>query len=112
MYTHLGVSVCVCAMRCVCVCVQRKAAVKEGGGVEGDAKTAEEKLKRLRKRNAELVALARQLDDKMKSLKMENDQLVNHTYTHTYTHTHIHTQKPHSTYFRNPNTHNQSMNTD
>ena len=49
--------------------------MKEGGG-EGEAKGAEEKLKRLRKRNAELVALARQLDDKMKSLKAENEQLV------------------------------------
>ena len=50
--------------------------MKEGGGSEGDAKSAEEKLKRLRKRNAELVALARQLDDKTKTLKMENEQLV------------------------------------
>ena len=55
------------------VYVQRKTAVKEG---EGDAKAAEEKLKRLRKRNAELVALARQLDDKNKSLKLEIEQLV------------------------------------
>lgn len=54
---------------------QRKAAVKEGG--EGDGKGAEEKLKRLRKRNAELVALTRQLDDRTKTLKMENEQLVN-----------------------------------
>ena len=59
---------------CVCCDLQRKAAVKEGG--EGDGKGAEEKLKRLRKRNAELVALARQLDDKTKSLKLENEQLV------------------------------------
>ena len=50
--------------------------MKEGGGGEGDVKAAEEKLKRLRKRNAELVALARMLDDKIKSLKVENEQLV------------------------------------
>ena len=49
--------------------------MKEGG--EGDGKAAEEKLKRLRKRNAELVAQTRQLDDKTKSLKLENEQLVN-----------------------------------
>ena len=65
-----------------------------GGGGEGDAKAAEEKLKRLRKRNAELVALARQLDDKIKTLKLENEQLVGYNSTQ-YTHTHtlsIHTQ--------------------
>lgn len=63
-----------CDNLCVCGDLQRKTAVKEGG--EGDGKGAEEKLKRLRKRNAELVALARQLDDKTKSLKAENEQLV------------------------------------
>ena len=47
--------------------------MKEG---DGEGKGAEEKLKRLRKRNAELVALARQLDEKTKSLKAENEQLV------------------------------------
>ena len=71
-----------CVMMCMhyCMClytlyIQRKTAVKEGG--EGDGKAAEEKLKRLRKRNAELVAQTRQLDDKTKSLKLENEQLVN-----------------------------------
>ena len=50
--------------------------MKEGGGGEGDGKGAEEKLKRLRKRNAELAALAGQLNEKIRSLKMENEQLV------------------------------------
>ena len=48
----------------------------EGDG-EGKAnKQTEEKLKKLRKRNAELVALAKQLDEKNKSLKTESEQLV------------------------------------
>ena len=36
----------------------------------------EDKLKMLRKKNSELAALTKQLDDKYKALKVEHDQLV------------------------------------
>ena len=56
--------------------VQRKKVGHEGDGEGKVNKQTEEKLKKLRKRNAELVALAKQLDEKNKSLKNENEQLV------------------------------------
>ena len=56
--------------------VQRKKVAHEGDGEGKVNKQTEEKLKKLRKRNAELVALAKQLDEKNKSLKNENEQLV------------------------------------
>jgi len=39
-------------------------------------KEVDEKMKKLRKRNTELVSLAKQLDERCKALKMENEQLV------------------------------------
>ena len=42
----------------------------------------DEKLKKLRKRNADLVALAKQLDERCKSLKQENEQLVRMSESH------------------------------
>ena len=48
----------------------------EGDGEGKVNKQTEEKLKKLRKRNAELVALAKQLDEKNKSLKSESEHLV------------------------------------
>lgn len=40
------------------------------------SKASEEKVKTLRKKNAELMALTKELDDKLKALKADNDQLV------------------------------------
>ena len=48
----------------------------EGDGEGKVNKQTEEKLKKLRKRNAELVALAKQLDEKNKSLKSESEHFV------------------------------------
>ena len=48
-------------------------------GGDPDAKSrkeAEDKMKRLRKRNADLVALAKTLDERCKSLKLDNEKLV------------------------------------
>ena len=50
-----------------------------GGGGEGDSrsvKEAEEKMKRLRKRNADLVGLVKTVEERCKSLKLDNDKLV------------------------------------
>ena len=63
-------------MCCLLVVCQRKRLVhddddKKGGGA---GKSAEVKV--LRKKNTELTALAKQLDDKYRALKLEHDQLV------------------------------------
>ena len=52
----------------VCVCVQRKKLQFQ----------EEDKIKALRKKNSELSASVKELDDRMKLLKTENDQLVSH----------------------------------
>ena len=49
--------------------------VDENGGSKS-VKQLEEKVKQLRKKNAELVTLAKNVDDKYKALKLENEQLV------------------------------------
>ena len=49
--------------------------VDESGGSKS-VKQLEEKLKQLRKKNADLVSLAKSVDDKYKALKLENEQLV------------------------------------
>ena len=66
---------------CVDSRVQRKKVVQGGGGPGGDGdskslKEADEKMKRLRKRNADLVGLAKTLEERCKSLKLDNDKLV------------------------------------
>ena len=68
-------------MTCVDSRVQRKKVVQGGGGPGGDGdskslKEADEKMKRLRKRNADLVGLAKTLEERCKSLKLDNDKLV------------------------------------
>ena len=47
----------------------------DGGDIHTN-KEVEEKMKKLRKRNADLVSLAKQLDERCKALKLENEQLV------------------------------------
>lgn len=67
---------------CVDSSVQRKKVVQGGGGGasgDGDSKSlreADEKMKRLRKRNADLVGMAKTLEERCKSLKQDNDKLV------------------------------------
>ena len=56
--------------------IQRKKRAHEDDGEGKGSKQMEEKLKKIRKRNADLVALAKQLDEKCKSLRIENEQLV------------------------------------
>ena len=56
--------------------IQRKKRTHDSDGEGKSSKQMEEKLKKVRKRNADLVALAKQLDDKYKSLRIENEQLV------------------------------------
>ncbi|XP_065891184.1 putative protein tag-278 isoform X3 [Dysidea avara] len=55
----------------------RKKLSKDGGDGSdiNTNKEVEEKMKKLRKRNAELVSLAKQLDERCKALKAENEQL-------------------------------------
>lgn len=56
----------------------RKKLSKDGGDGSdiNTNKEVEEKMKKLRKRNTELVSLAKQLDERCKALKAENEQLV------------------------------------
>ena len=50
--------------------------VDDSAGGSKSVKQLEEKVKQLRKKNAELVTLAKSVDDKCKALKHENEQLV------------------------------------
>jgi len=89
--------------------IQRKKRAHESDSEGKGSKQMEEKLKKIRKRNADLVALAKQLDEKCKSLRIENEQLVScvmsssyillsllssslpsHTHVTLFTHTHAH----------------------
>lgn len=56
----------------------RKKLSKDGGDGSDihTNKEVDEKMKKLRKRNTELVSLAKQLDERCKALKAENEQLV------------------------------------
>ena len=58
--------------------MQRKKALlqDEGEKKASASKAAEEKLKSLRKEHSDLVVVKRELDERVKSLKTENDQLV------------------------------------
>ena len=43
----------------------------------GDAKALQEKIVKLRKRNADLMNLTKKLDERCTALKVDNEQLVN-----------------------------------
>ena len=56
--------------------VQRKRLLHDDGEKKTGSKVSDEKVKIMRKKNAELMALTKELDDRIKTLKSENDQLV------------------------------------
>ena len=58
--------------------VQRKRLVQEspGDGRTGSKDTMDERMRKLRKRNAELVTLVKTLDEKCKGFKSDYEQLV------------------------------------
>ena len=58
------------------MCVQRKRLVQDSPGDGKMAGKDDEKMRKLRKRNADLVTLVKTLDEKLKSLKSDYDQLV------------------------------------
>ncbi len=55
---------------------QRKKLLHEDGEKKGDGKISEDKIKQLRKRNSELTSLCKELEDKVKTLKADMEQLV------------------------------------
>ena len=59
--------------------MQRKKMLMESPA--GDAAKDEERTRKLRKRNAELMAQMKTLEDKCKSLKSDSDHQVTHTET-------------------------------
>jgi len=64
--------------------VQRKKMVQESPGSARE----DDKTKKLRKRNTELVALVKTLDEKYKNIKSDYEQLVR--YVHVYSHMEVH----------------------
>lgn len=59
--------------------MQRKKLAHDEGEKKGGGKGEEEKLKILRKKNSELAVSIKDLEDKIRVLKAENDQLVRGT---------------------------------
>ena len=49
-----------------------------------EQKPAEEKIKKLKKRNAELAAIARRLEEKAKQLQQENSKVTSRRHTPTH----------------------------
>lgn len=64
------------------LCTQRKRLVQESSSEGKGGTKDDEKTKKLRKRNAELVTVVKTLDEKYKSLKSDYDQLVSRCVQH------------------------------